>query len=254
MSQTWGREPRNLIKGPLGVSALLHVGMFGLLFFAAKGDAPVKLPPIYKVKMVAAPPGPRAIGEVRPPSAAAETPSPSSEPAAPPKSRDVAPTPNRVPTTKSAVEATKKATPTTNPAASKTPVADKGAKGTAKPATAPRAGGGPNGGRGSDVANVNTGGVDFPYPAYLTNIVRQIALNFKPSNPNSPLAAELSFIIRRDGTVSDIKYVTKSGVYSFDLEARGAIEKAAKSFGPLPEGFKDDALPVVFSFDPKFLR
>jgi hypothetical protein len=48
--------------------------------------------------------------------------------------------------------------------------------------------------------------------------------------------------------------VRGSGDYEFDLEARGAVEAAAPRFGSLPAGFSDDALPVVFSFDPKFIR
>jgi protein TonB len=125
----------------------------------------------------------------------------------------------------------------------------------AAPATkAPKAGGGPTGGRGTDVATVQTAGIDFPFPGYLNNIVRQIALNFRVQNPNSPLSATMSFLIHRDGSVSDVKFVHRSGVYSFDLEAQGAIERASSSFGPLPDGFRDDVLPVVFSFDPRFLQ
>jgi hypothetical protein len=29
---------------------------------------------------------------------------------------------------------------------------------------------------------------------------------------------------------------------------------SAQRFGPLPDGFADDVLPVVFSFDPEFLK
>jgi hypothetical protein len=29
---------------------------------------------------------------------------------------------------------------------------------------------------------------------------------------------------------------------------------SARGFGPLPDGFTDDVLPVVFSFDPAFLK
>lgn len=112
------------------------------------------------------------------------------------------------------------------------------------------------GGKGADVATVRTEGVDFPFPAYLNNIVRQIALNFRPSNPNAALRADVMFLIKRDGSVSNVRFVTRSGVYAFDLEAQGAVEAAAstRAFGPLPAGFPDDVLPVVFSFDPKFLR
>jgi protein TonB len=123
------------------------------------------------------------------------------------------------------------------------------------PATkAPKAGGGPTGGKGTDVATVQTAGIDFPFPGYLNNIVRQIALNFRVKNPNSPLSATVSFLIHRDGSVSGFKFLTHSGVYSFDLEAQGAVERASSSFGPLPDGFRDDVLPVVFSFDPRFLQ
>lgn len=242
MRPVWGEE-RNSLKGPLGFSALLHVSLLGVLLWGFRSSPPVKLPPMYKVNIVAAPAGPRAIGEVRPPSPTPEPP-PAAE-VTPPRSREVAPTPNRVPTAKPAPAAPTRATPVPP---STTP------KSSSSQTPAPRAGGGPTGGRGSDVATVKTDGVDFPFPGYLNNIVRQIALNFKPSNPNAPLRAEISFLIRRDGTVSGIKYITKSGVYSFDLEAKGAIERAAKSFGPLPDGFSDDVLPVVFSFDPKFLQ
>ena len=58
---------------------------------------------------------------------------------------------------------------------------------------APRAGGGPEGGAGTDVATVHTEGIEFPFPGYLNNIVRQIALNFKPSDTNSGLKADVMF-------------------------------------------------------------
>jgi len=121
---------------------------------------------------------------------------------------------------------------------------------------APKAGGGPTGGKGTDVATVRSDGIEFPFPGYLTNIVRQIAIKFKPRNPAARLKAEVRFLIHRDGSVSDIQFIRRSGNFSFDLEAQGAVEAAASAlaFGPLPEGFPDDALPVVFSFDPEFLK
>ena len=56
----------------------------------------------------------------------------------------------------------------------------------------------------------------------------------------------------RDGTVRDIRFVTRSGSFSFDLGAQGAIEAAgnARSFGPLPDGWDADVLPVSFYFKP----
>ena len=59
---------------------------------------------------------------------------------------------------------------------------------------------------------------------------------------------------RRNGTVADVRFITRSGNYAFDLEAQGAIGAAAQAFGPLPAGFPDDALTVIFSFDPRLLQ
>jgi outer membrane biosynthesis protein TonB len=62
------------------------------------------------------------------------------------------------------------------------------------------------------------------------------------------------FLIHRDGTISNLRFVKRSGVYAFDLEAQGAIEAGAHAFGPLPAGFSDDVLPVIFSFDPSLIH
>ena len=120
----------------------------------------------------------------------------------------------------------------------------------------PRAGGGPEGGRGTDVANVSIRGLEFPYPGYLANIVRQVAVRFEPANRNAALQADVAFLIHRDGSVSNIRIVKRSGNYAFDLESQGAVEAAgmAKAFGPLPEAFREDVLPVTFSFDPRVIR
>ena len=117
------------------------------------------------------------------------------------------------------------------------------------------AGGGPTGGRGRDVANVKVQGIAFPYPGYLENITRQIALNFRP-RPGVGLRADVTFLIHRDGSVSDLRLLSRSGTYAFDLECIGAVEAVGqrRTFGPLPSGFRDDVLPVVFSFDPSVLR
>jgi protein TonB len=102
---------------------------------------------------------------------------------------------------------------------------------------------------------VRTEGVDFPFPGYLENIVRQIALRFRPPG-NTAVRAEVMFLIRRDGTVTDFRFISRSGNFAFDLECQGAVDQAAevKAFGPLPAGFSDDVLPVIFSFDPRVLR
>jgi protein TonB len=236
---------------PFTLSAALHAGIAILLFNTLKERKPVALPPMYRVEIVAAPAGDRAIGEVKSEPTAATT--PVTQPAA--SQSTVAKLP--LPTAKPLPKTPPRATPAevkAKPAAKAGP-AD--AKAVPQPKTeAPKAGGGPVGDKGTDVATVRSDGIEFPFPGYLNNIVRQIALNFKPRNASARLKAEVRFLIHRDGSVSDLTFVRRSGNFSFDLEAQGAVEAAssARGFGPLPPGFSDDALPVVFSFDPAFLK
>jgi len=226
-------DDRSRLALPLTFSTIGHVAVVAALIFVR--PAPMKqLPPMYRVNIVAAPPGPRAEGIVAPP---APTPPPV-ETKVPPRAQTppkAMPMPTKVPVAKPVPQATPTPTPVATP-----------------PKTVSRpAGGGPTGDRGTDVATVRTEGVDFPFPGYLENIVRQIAKNFG-EHRNSNVRAEVQFLIKRDGTVSAISFVTRSGDYSFDLDAQGAVEAAAKNngFGPLPNGFSDDVLPVIFSFDP----
>lgn len=213
-------------------SLVLHAGIIAA-FFSLRPEPSPALPPIFRVNIIAAAPGAPAAGVVTPTTPVSEA----DKPAPPrPKSEEVAPvlkTPTR--------RVPKLATPN---------VSDKKVD---RKAPAPVAGGGEQGGRGTDVANIRTEGIDFPYPGYLENIVRQIALRFRPPR-GSPLKAEVMFLIRRDGTISGFRFIQRSGSFTFDLEAQGAVESAATGFGALPSGFKDDVLPVMFSFDPRLIR
>lgn len=226
-------DDRSRLALPLTFSTIGHAAVVAALIFV-RPSPPPQLPPMYRVNILAAPPGPRAEGVVVPP---APTPPPVPE-KVPPRAQTspkAMPMPTKVPVAKPVAQATPTPTPVATP-----------------PKTMPRpAGGGPSGDRGTDVATVRTEGVDFPFPGYLENIVRQIAKNFG-EHRNTNVRAEVQFLIRRDGTVSAISFVTRSGNYSFDLDAQGAVEAAAKNngFGPLPNGFADDVLPVIFSFDP----
>ena len=227
-------EGRSRLALPLTFSTLGHAAVVAALIFV-RPSAPKQMPPMYRVNIVAAPPGPRAEGVVVPPAAPAPPPPPAPTPPraqTPPKAM---PMPTSKPVSKPVPPATPTPTPTATPP---------------KTVTKP-AGGGPTGDRGTDVATVRTEGVDFPFPGYLENIVRQIAKNFG-EHPNTNVRAEVQFLIRRDGSVSAIQFVTRSGNYSFDLDAQGAVEAAGKNngFGTLPNGFPDDVLPVIFSFDP----
>lgn len=246
---------------PFTLSAILHAAIATLLFNTLKERKPVALPPMYRVSIVAAPAGERAIGEVtsgQPKAAPAVT-----QPSAAQSSVKEMP----LPTAKAAPKSPARVTPSvakpadravapTKSVAKVTKGGAAGAKVEQTKADAPKAGGGPIGGKGSDVATIRSDGIEFPFPGYLNNIVRQIALNFRPRNPDARLKAEVRFLIHRDGSVSNIEFIRHSGNYSFDLEAQGAVDAAAsaRGFGPLPDGFTDDVLPVVFSFDPAFLK
>jgi protein TonB len=213
-------------------SLFLHVGIVAA-FLAIRPARPAALPPIYRVNIIAAAPGPPAVGVVTPTTPVVET----EKPAPPrPKSEEIVPIqtkapPRRVP---------KLATPS---------VSDKRVD---RNAPAPVAAGGEEGGKGTDVRNIRTEGIEFPFPGYLENIVRQIALRFQWRGQR--LKAEVMFLIRRDGTITGLQFMQRSGSFTFDLEAQGAIEAAAAKFGPLPSGFSDDVLPVIFSFDPRLIR
>lgn len=228
---------------PIALSAVLHVVVAVLLLAFARPTAAPALPPIYKVNIIAAPAGPRAVGVVAP---LTSVPQPDAK--VPPRAEVTPAAPILPPKT---TQQTKVRTPP--PRATPLPSTAK----TNSPVTqAPIAGGGPTGGRGTDVATVRTEGIDFPYPGYLNNIVRQIALRFDPSDRGPTLRAEVTFLLHRDGTITNLRFLKRSGVYAFDLEAQGSIEAAAgaHAFGPLPTGFTDDVLPVIFSFDPSLIH
>jgi protein TonB len=227
--------PRSL-AGPIGVSVLLHAAVIIPLLVLYTGSDAV-MPPMYKVELIAAPPGPRAEGVVT------TAPAPPVPTKAPPKAATKEVATVKVPAkVEKARPVPVQATPkmaTTREAPAK---------------DAPKAGGGPEGAKGADVQNIKTEGIDFPFPGYLTNIVRQIALNFSPTGNVGALRAEVWFMIRRDGSVTGFKFLSRSGNMMFDLDAQGAVEAASRGFGALPAGYPDDVLPIVFSFDPSKLR
>lgn len=229
------------LTGGIIASVLLHGGLVAA-FFLLRSPAPPPAPPMIHISMVAAPAGERQPGVVQEaPPAVVEPPKP--QPAVttpPPKPKTATPVAKTKPK-----PAPKQATATAPPKSSATP-----------PTNAPKAGGGPVGGKGTDVATVETPGIDFDYPFYTQNIVRRLIQYF--GNFSGSLKAEVRFTIRRDGTVdpASIHLVTPSGNYTFDQRALGAVEAAAnaKVFGSLPGGFREDILPVTFWFSPQVIR
>jgi len=103
---------------------------------------------------------------------------------------------------------------------------------------------------GRDPATVSTEGIAFPYPEYLQNIVSQVLRRWQRPQESTPLEAEVSFFVHRDGSVTGLQFTKRSGNFEFDLEAEGAVESAGqnKAFGTLPDGWTSDVLFVRFYF------
>lgn len=223
------REAPGRTAGVLG-TVVVHAAAAFFLFSVVKTPPPS--PPVYAVNLVAAPapaPKQRLAPEATPSPPAPEPPAPAKttpkvpvkKAPVPPKKEQIEPTPRRDPTPKTSAPET--------PAPGETPST------------------------GRDATTVKTPGLDFPYPEYLRNVENQIYRRWARPTGNVALRAEISFLITRDGTVRAIQFVTRSGNFSYDLEAQGAIEAAANAhaFGPLPDGWQADVLPISFYFEPR---
>ncbi len=212
------------------VGTLLVHGLAGMFLFAAAADARKPMPPTYKVRLIAAP---APTDEERKAPAAVERPA----------EQKAAPLATAKPPPKSTVS---KAAP---PKTADTTKREAAPRTTSK--TAPLPGETPS--TGNDVASVSTEGVEFPFPEYLQNIVGQVLRRWPRPLQSTPLEAEVSFLVHRDGSVSDLQFIKRSGNFTFDLEAQGAVEEVGrfKAFGPLPEGWTADVLFVRFYFSGK---
>ena len=221
------RSARGSESVSVGLVGTVAVHAFAGLFLVVGAAAARKpVPPMYKVHLVAAPEpneearkAPEAVD--RP---AAEQPAPAPKAKSPKSTVSPAPPPPVADNTKR--EAAPRTTPNTTPLPGE------------KPST------------GTDVATVSTEGVEFPFPEYLQNIVAQVLRRWQRPNQSTPLESEVSFFVHRDGSVSGLQFIRRSGNFAFDLEAQGAIEEAGrfKAFGALPDGWAADVLFVRFYF------
>jgi protein TonB len=211
---------------------LFHGAAIGLLGGVVRTPEPS--PPVYAVELVAAPaPAPK---QRLAPEATPTPPPPAEEPPAPVKS-----TPKPAEKTAPVEPPKEKIEPR--------PSADPAPKTSTTETPAP----GETPSTGRDATTISTPGLDFPFPEYLRNIMNQIYRRWRRPTGNVPLRAEIFFLIRRDGTVADLRFVKRSGNFSYDLEAQGAIEAAgnARAFGQLPDGWENDVLPISFYFEPR---
>jgi protein TonB len=221
-----GRPPGTAV-GVVG-TIVVHAAAASFLFSQVRPAAPT--PPAYAVELVAAPapaPKQRLAREAVPTPPPEEKPAPVKPPPKPVKKVPV-PEPKRAPPKETTREPPPKTAAPVTPAPGETPST------------------------GTDVATIKTPGLQFPFPEYLRNIVTQVYKNWDRESARQSSFAEISFLILRDGSVREIHFVTRSGSFAFDLGAQGAIEAAgnARAFGPLPDGWDADVLPVSFYFKP----
>lgn len=230
-----GKRPEELppaaVLGSMGIHAVIFA-------FIAWGATRITLPEptqVYRVELVAAP----SAAPLR------EIPAPETPQTRPEVRREIRTVPSKpVPEEKPRVVETRepeKSTEEEKPAEEEKPVTER------PPAAAPT-----EAKEGTEGLPVRLEGAPFPYPEYLENIIIQIRRHWRPPVGARHLRAELAFTIRKDGSVEDIRWVRRSGDPGFDLEARGAIETAARrgAFGSLPEEYPADQLRVSFFFDP----
>ena len=230
--RTLARRERPGVAIGLAGTTFMHGGLIGVVLAASAASAsPRPMPPAYAVELVAAP---RPDPQIRraPPEALPTPPEEKPAPLKPPPKAKPVPKPPEPKTPPRPEPETREP-----PAKTRAPVEP-------LPGETPST--------GTDVANVKTPGLEFPYPEYLRNLVSQIYRRWDRSGQQGR-RAEFTFLILRDGTVREIKTLRSSGNFAFDLDAQGAIEAAAnaRAFGPLPDGYPSDVLPITFYFAPR---
>ena len=213
-------------------TVMLHVAAAGVMLARPGTARPV--PPVYRVELVAAP---------RPEPQAQRAPEVVERPA----ERRPPPVPRPQPPRRTSV-AREAPPPEAQPKMEREPAPRTTPSEAAAPGVTPST--------GTDVATVKVPGIEFRYPEYLRNIVAEVYRRWQRPTDDTPLQAEVLFFIHRNGTISNLQFTRRSGSFSFDLEAQGAIEAAgnARGFGPLPDGFEADILPVNFFFNPRTVR
>ncbi len=224
------RGPQSSESASVGLIGTVAVhALAGLFLVVGAAAARKPMPPTYRVHLVAAP---QPTEDARKAPEAVDRPA-EEKPAPVPKVKSPKSTVSPAPPPPVADNTKREAAPRTTP--NVTPLPGE------KPST------------GSDVATVSTEGVEFPFPEYLQNIVAQVLRVWQRPRQSSPLEAEVSFLVHRDGSVSDLQLIRRSGDYAFDLEAQGAVEQVGrvKAFRPLPDGWTADVLFVRFYFSGK---
>ncbi len=95
-------------------------------------------------------------------------------------------------------------------------------------------------------------GLQRDYPRYYENIVRQLRRCFRPpGSARRGSQTTVYFEIRRDGTTTGERLYERSGNPDLDFGSIAAVADCAGRnalFGPLPEDYPYEGLPVLFEF------
>jgi protein TonB len=112
-------------------------------------------------------------------------------------------------------------------------------------------GGGTGGGTGAGAGDP-FGVAGFPFQFYLQMISDKITANWFQAlvdpGVGGVLQTQVYFRIYKNGQISDVKIDVSSGVESFDLSARRAIQTAAP-FAPLPNEYDGQYLGITLVFE-----
>jgi len=112
-------------------------------------------------------------------------------------------------------------------------------------------GAGAPGGAGRSSASFGDGLANFPHAFYAESVRRKIAANWQAGFWRENLLsrrAQISFILRRDGTIVKPYLAERSGDANFDLTCLRGVEMAAP-FPPLPKGFAGNEIKILFDFE-----
>jgi TonB family protein len=235
------------MRRSLVISLLMHVlFLAGLVLSGSIASRSPLSPTVYRINLVAAPPG-----EVLRPRR--EPPRP--QPPAPEKKPETKPKPEpEIKEKEKEVVPDKKAQPVLKVKPRPEP-AEKGPESKAEPPPEPPT---PepitpeSGGNDADI-DVDIEGKPFPFPGYLERMVNKIGRNWKQGGNPEPLHAVVYFRVERNGRVSGIEVRETSGSFLFDQGTMRAVADASP-LPPLPDGYTGDYLGVFFDFNEERLE
>ncbi len=108
--------------------------------------------------------------------------------------------------------------------------------------------GAPGAGGKTGIGSLKLDQADFEYPFYIRQMADRIGMNWNPTHaaPTSPV---VHFVIQKDGTITDTRIITSSGLPWIDRAAQRAVMESSP-LPPLPAEYVGPHLgiQVVFEF------